>query len=146
MQSPLKEIFMKKAEIKQMLLDLREETLKKIAENMKMEIGHLQEAIADIYDLADDERGRQFSILISDLDREKLEQIDDALERLEEGSYGICEECGQKISLARLKVRPFAKYCVSCKSIIEKTNEYLHEEKDGLPYRRVIQNPEETEE
>ena len=137
---------MEKAKIKEILLELREDTLKKIAENMKMEIGHLQEAIADIYDLADDERGRQFSILISDLDREKLEQIDDALERLEEGTYGICEECGQKISVARLKVRPFAKHCVPCKSKIEKNNEYLHGEEVGLPYRRAIQNTEETEE
>ena len=137
---------MKKVKIKEMLLELRKDTLKKIAENMKMEIDHLQEAMADIYDLADDERGRQFSILLSDLDREKIDQIDDALERLEEGTYGICEECGQKISVARLKVRPFAKYCVPCKSKIEKNNEYLHEEEGGLPYRRVIPNTEETEE
>ena len=47
---------MKKVKIKEMLLELRKDTLKKIAENMKMEIDHLQEAMSDIYDLADDER------------------------------------------------------------------------------------------
>ena len=71
-----------------------------------MEIGHLQEAIADLYDLADDERERQFSILLCDRDREKLIQIDEALERIEDGTYGICEECGCKISEKRLKIMP----------------------------------------
>ena len=70
---------MERPEIKEMLLELREDTLEKIAENMKMEIGHLQEAIADMYDLADDERERQFSILLCDRDREKISQIDEYL-------------------------------------------------------------------
>ncbi|MBN2466958.1 MAG: TraR/DksA family transcriptional regulator [Deltaproteobacteria bacterium] len=137
---------MKKSIVKEMLLKLREETLRSIGENMKMEIGHLQEAISDIYDLADDERERQFSILLRDRDREKLEQIDDALERLEEGTYGICEECGQKISEGRLKIRPFARYCVPCKSKIEKNDQYLHRQEEGIRYRSMIRDTDNGEE
>ncbi|HPD61422.1 MAG TPA: TraR/DksA C4-type zinc finger protein, partial [Thermodesulfobacteriota bacterium] len=109
---------MKKNEIRDMLLKMRENLLQEIASNMKMEISHLQEAIADMYDLADDERERQFSILLCDRDREKLELIDEALERLDEGTYGICEECGAKIAEGRIKVMPFARYCVACQSKI----------------------------
>jgi len=134
---------MKKSEIKEMLLELRDETLEKIAENMKMETGHLQEAIADMYDMADDERERQFSILLCDRDREKLAQID--LERLEEGNYGICEECGCKISAGRLQVRPFARYCVSCKSKIEKNEKYFRSQEEGLRYRGIIKDTEDIE-
>jgi len=136
----------KKAEIKELLLTLKEDTLKKIAENMKMEIGHLQEAIADLYDLADDERERQFSILLCDRDREKITQIDDALERLEEGGYGICEECGRRISEERLKIRPFARYCVPCKSQMEKKEKYFRSQEEGLRYSTIIKDTEEMEE
>jgi DnaK suppressor protein len=138
---------MKKAEIKNMLLKMREDTLKKIASNMKMEIGHVQEALSDMYDQADDERDRQFTILLCDRDRETLSQIDDALERLEDGEYGLCEECGEKISKARLSVRPFARYCVPCKSKLEKNERYLRgQSEEGVRYRTAIRGPEEVEE
>ena len=130
-----------------MLLQLREDTLKKIADNMKMEIGHLQEAISDMYDQADDERERQFTILLCDRDRETLSQIDDALERLEEGDYGLCEECGAKISQGRLKVRPFARYCVPCKTKLEKNERYLRGQGDeSMRYRTAIRDTDDIEE
>ena len=138
---------MKKSEIKDMLLKMREDTVKKIAGNMKMEIGHVQEALSDMYDQADDERDRQFTILLCDRDRETLSQIDDALERLEDGEYGLCEECGDKISKGRLNVRPFARYCVTCKSKLEKNERYLRGQiEEGVRYRTAIRGPEEAEE
>ena len=138
---------MKKSEIKEMLLQLREDTLKKIAGNVKTEIGKKQETLSDMYDQADDERDRQFTILLCDRDRETLGQIDDALERLEEGEYGLCEECGEKISKARLTVRPFARYCVPCKSKLEKNERYLRGQvEEGLRYRTAIGGPDEVEE
>lgn len=137
---------MNKEEIKEMLLRTRNELLQEIAGNMKLEIGHLQEAIADMYDLADDERERQFSILLCDRDREKLDQIDEALERLEDGTYGICEECGAKISPGRLKVMPFARYCVPCKSQIEKNEKFLRTQEEGLRFRGILKDSEEAEE
>jgi RNA polymerase-binding transcription factor DksA len=41
-------------------------------------------------------------------------EVDDALRRVESGTYGICERCGQPIAPERLAVRPFARYCVTC--------------------------------
>ena len=113
---------------------------------MRMEIGHLQEAIADMYDLADDERERQFSILLCNRDREKLVLIDEALERIEDGTYGTCEDCGAKIAEGRVKVMPFARYCVACQSRIEKEKKYLKNQDDSLRYRSVIKDSEEIEE
>jgi len=137
---------MKKNEIKDMLLKMKDNLLQEIASNMKMEIGHLQEAIADMYDLADDERERQFSILLCNRDREKLDLIDEALERIEDGTYGHCEDCGAKIAEGRIKVMPFARHCVACKSKIEKEEKYLRNQDDNLRYRSVIKDSEEIEE
>lgn len=58
-----------------------------------------------------------FSMIGSD--SEKMRLIHNALEKLERGTYGICDDCGQRISEARLKVRPFARYCIDCKSARE---------------------------
>jgi DnaK suppressor protein len=46
--------------------------------------------------------------------RARIAEVDDALRRLDEGSYGICEQCGAPIPDARLAVRPFARRCVPC--------------------------------
>lgn len=137
---------MRTPQFKDMLLEMRKALLQEIAGNVRMEIGHLQEAIADMYDLADDERERQFSILLCDRDREKLLQIDEALERIEDGSYGICEECGCKISEKRLQVMPFARYCVPCKNNIEKNEKFLRGQREAFRYRGIGGEIEEAEE
>lgn len=52
---------------------------------------------------------------IRDRERKLLGKIEDALERIENGSFGYCEGCGDEIGGERLKIRPVATYCVSCK-------------------------------
>ncbi|GAB6856098.1 TraR/DksA family transcriptional regulator [Microbacterium xylanilyticum] len=51
---------------------------------------------------------------LADAAAEKLQQVDDALARLDAGTYGICASCGEPIPPGRLEVRPFAEYCVAC--------------------------------
>lgn len=46
--------------------------------------------------------------------RDELQQVDDALARMDAGDYGVCANCGRRIPVARLRVRPFAQYCVPC--------------------------------
>ena len=46
--------------------------------------------------------------------RDELQQLDDALARMDAGVYGICANCGRRIPIARLRVRPFATLCVPC--------------------------------
>ena len=50
----------------------------------------------------------------------ELKDIDDALQRLEQGTYGICEECGKPIDEARLEVKPWARYCVVDQARVER--------------------------
>lgn len=73
----------------------------------------------DIGDEASDLSNRQLLLSLSEADRKKLLDIEEALERIEEGTYGICEECGEPISIERLEVKPTAIYCVECKSRLE---------------------------
>jgi len=51
---------------------------------------------------------------------QELKEIEEALEKIENGTYGTCEMCGEPIRKLRLKVKPYAKYCIVCREIIEK--------------------------
>ncbi len=53
-------------------------------------------------------------LAVSDILREKLSRMELAQRKLEEGSYGICEDCGEEIAVGRLRVEPFAICCVKC--------------------------------
>jgi RNA polymerase-binding protein DksA len=50
---------------------------------------------------------------------EELDEIEEALERMHEGTYGICEECGRLLPLERLRAIPYARLCIRCKEIEE---------------------------
>ena len=76
--------------------------------------------IGDEGDRADTERTHEVSVLLSLRDKEKLLAIEEALEKLREGTYGVCEECGDEIGPGRLKAMPLASLCVPCKSRLEK--------------------------
>jgi DnaK suppressor protein len=75
-----------------------------------------QSAYADPSDRATAESDRSFTLRIRDRERKLITKIQEALSRMDDGEYGICEECGEEISLARLKARPVTTLCVSCKS------------------------------
>ena len=75
----------------------------------------------DTYDIASDERDREINLLLGDRERKKLEQVDDALQRLEAGEYGECEECGGEIAAGRLEAMPFSRLCVTCQGEFEQT-------------------------
>jgi DnaK suppressor protein len=114
--------------IKDMLLKMREELVRGIARRSKSTAVSGVSDIGDILDSVSEERTRELDMILTDREKQKLKQIDDALERIEENTYGFCEECGVKIPRARLKVVPFAKYCVECKEVIEREEKYTREE------------------
>ena len=68
----------------------------------------------DTYDLASEERDREINFILSDRERTKIKQIDDALERLEDNTYGECESCGLEIAAERLEAMPFTRLCRDC--------------------------------
>ena len=85
----------------------------------------------DVCDIASSERERELRLRLSERERGKLRAIEDALDRIEEGSFGVCEECGAKIPIGRLKVMPFTTVCVPCKSREEQQRKLYAEEIDG---------------
>lgn len=69
----------------------------------------------DPNDRATQESDRNFELRIRDRERKLINKIKDALDRIENGEFGVCEECGDEISEARLKVRPVTTLCINCK-------------------------------
>ena len=69
----------------------------------------------DPTDRASMESERNFELRIRDRERKLISKIKDALDRLEAGTYGICEECGENISDERLEARPVTTLCIDCK-------------------------------
>ena len=65
-------------------------------------------------DVATDNYDREFSMGIVSSERKQLAELNDALKRIEDGSYGICQDCKDPIPQARLKAVPFARLCVKC--------------------------------
>ena len=74
------------------------------------------EMFADPADRATMESDRAFTLRIRDRERRLIKKIHDALQRMENGSYGFCESCGDEIGVARLKARPVTRLCINCKS------------------------------
>lgn len=73
----------------------------------------------DALDLAASESSRDFSLRLAGRERQMLKKIRYALERMEEGEYGMCESCGEPITYRRLLVRPVATLCIDCKTQAE---------------------------
>jgi DnaK suppressor protein len=69
----------------------------------------------DPTDRATQESDRNFELRIRDRERRLINKIKDALERIDKGEFGICEECGDDITEARLKARPVTTLCINCK-------------------------------
>lgn len=65
-------------------------------------------------DMATDHYDREFSLGIASAEQNIIYEIDEALKRIQDGSYGVCFTCDKKISKKRLKAVPYAKHCVSC--------------------------------
>lgn len=74
------------------------------------------EIFADPADRATAESDRSFTLRIRDRERRLIRKIQAALERIDDGSFGYCEDCGEEIGVARLKARPVTKLCINCKS------------------------------
>jgi DnaK suppressor protein len=88
---------------------------------------------------ADTDRAHEVSILLSRRDKEKFLAIDEALDKIQDGTYGECEECGDEIGTGRLKAMPLAKLCVSCQSKLEKEQAHQKFAEEGLSQPRIIE-------
>ena len=78
-----------------------------------------EETFPDPTDRASLESDRNFLLRIRDRERKLIVKINEALARIEEGTFGICEMCGEDISEERLKARPVTTLCIDCKKTQE---------------------------
>ncbi|MDD5326362.1 MAG: TraR/DksA C4-type zinc finger protein [Phycisphaerae bacterium] len=105
---------------KQMLLEKREEILSNVNEMEDETLnksrlnaaGDLSSMPIHMADLGTDNYDQEFTLGLMDSERKLLKEIDDALQRIENGVYGLCEGTGGRIAKARLEAQPWARYCV----------------------------------
>ena len=90
---------------------ISEDTLKKSQKDASGDISgytyHMADVATDAYD-------REFSLGLASNEQKALYELDDALKRIEEGTFGICEECKCVMTKTRLKAVPYARLCVKC--------------------------------
>lgn len=105
---------------KKILLKEREQIVGEVKQTYvsSQEVG--QDGIQDIGDEAANIYNKQILLSLNENERLRLQEVDEALDRIKGSTYGICEECGEPISLKRLEVRPVAKYCVACLTKMER--------------------------
>jgi DnaK suppressor protein len=106
--------------LQQMLLRKRQEILKEIEGSLGQSLTEDQqrrlESARDVGDQALMDLDRELGISLMEMRNRRRQAIDEALTRLNEGTYGICAECGIEISERRLEAVPFEKLCVECQS------------------------------
>lgn len=105
---------------RRMLLKEREQIVGEVKQTYQSSQEMGQDGIQDIGDEAANIYNKQILLSLNESERMRLQEVDEALDRIANGTYGTCEECGCPISLKRLEVRPVAKYCVACLSKMEK--------------------------
>ena len=108
----------RKGELQRMLVEMQDEIIGKIEQEMgtKLDTDPRLTTLAtmDIGDLSQLDFDENIDYALLQMHIERLRQIEDALDRLKDGSYGVCENCGEVIPTERLKILPFSTYCVRC--------------------------------
>jgi len=104
----------------EMLLKQKEEILE-ILDNLRNEFKDVNSCdIKEEVDFASCSSNNENNFLIYTKQHQELKEIEEALIAIKKGEYGICKMCEEAINPERLKVKPFAKYCIDCRELIEK--------------------------
>ncbi len=92
-------------------------------------VGFLDASVSssDLIDQAALETDRDFALRMRDRESKLLRKIRNALARIEAGTFGICEMCGEPIAVKRLKARPVTTHCIDCKRVRETLERTLGE-------------------
>ena len=108
------------ASLKQILIEKREALIQEIKQQLGQSVSEEQqrrlEAAMDSGDQALVDLEREMGISLQEMRNRERQLIDDALDSLDEGTYGMCADCGEEISEKRLHALPFARLCVECQS------------------------------
>ncbi|MGH7816723.1 MAG: TraR/DksA family transcriptional regulator [Candidatus Binatia bacterium] len=121
-----------------MLEEMKRDVMREMQSRVKGESEGVKDEGRDTYDLASDERDREINFILNDREREKLVAIDEALLRIKDKTYGLCESCEGEIQLGRLKVLPFTHLCVKCQEENEKESKRQKTLDEERGYRRLV--------
>jgi DnaK suppressor protein len=106
--------------LRERLLERRQEILSLYHSDLRAGQASADEGTEDIVDRANNSYNREFLFSLSNNERQMLQQVDQALARMEEGVFGTCVHCGREIGGLRLEAVPWAKYCIDCQELKEK--------------------------
>ncbi|MCX7945058.1 MAG: TraR/DksA C4-type zinc finger protein [Deltaproteobacteria bacterium] len=101
--------------IRKILLTQKEELIKKTQDTMLDESEFDKDDLPDEIDHASFEYNQSLTLRLRDREQYLLNKIIKALKMIDEGTYGICESCGDNIDIKRLMARPVATLCIKCK-------------------------------
>jgi len=107
----------RKEEILDDLKHISDDTLRKSQKEASGDISGYTYHMADV---ATDNYDREFSLGLASAERKSIYELDDALKRIEDGSFGICDDCKGAITKIRLKAVPSARLCIKCQQKREK--------------------------
>ncbi len=126
------------AKVRKRLVDTRARLLSEMDSDLKAEREGSKDEGMDTYDLASEERDREINFILSDRERAKLKEIDDALGRLSDNSYGLCESCELEIAEERLDTLPFTRLCRDCQQDQERVAKSQRRyDEDRNVYRKI---------
>jgi RNA polymerase-binding transcription factor len=131
----MRKTFLKKA--REALEGMRSQLLRSVQKDLQEGRETQKDEGMDTYDVASESRDREINLALKDRDRDKLQAIDDALSRIDDGSYGVCESCDSDIAEGRLEALPFTRVCVNCQAEREKEAKTMKRFEEDRTYRRL---------
>lgn len=111
--------------IKKKLEKQRADLLSEAEQTLSAKITTEKESYPDPTDQAVAELDSSFTLRLRGREQKLLKKIDEALARIEGGTYGICESCGNQINIKRLEARPVTTLCIDCKTMQEEEEKIL---------------------
>ncbi len=110
-------ILKRKGEVVENIEHISEDTLKKSQKDASGDISGYTYHMADV---ATDNYDREFSLGLAANERQSILELDDALKKIQDGTFGVCEDCKSLITKTRLKALPYARLCLKCQEKKEK--------------------------
>jgi len=106
--------------VRKRLLQKREELMADLVKNREVSDETVDESAQDMADRATSAYTKEFAYSLSESDRKTLVLIDEAITRLDAGTYGTCVHCGQPVQEKRLEAVPWARHCLECQELQDK--------------------------
>jgi DnaK suppressor protein len=109
-----------RAHFRDLLLKKRQDLMRAYAISKGDSQAELDNGTEDYVDYAVNSYAREFLLSLTELDRKHLLFVEEALNRIDRGEYGYCQQCGEDVAPKRLEVQPWARHCVRCQELEEK--------------------------